>query len=53
MIVLAAVGNEALRREEISETALGACIPKVKHNIPKYIEVGYVDAYYQFLERPQ
>lgn len=53
MIVLAAVGNEALRREEISETALGACIPKVKHAILKYIEVGYVDAYYQFLERPQ
>lgn len=50
---IAAVGNEALHRGEISEGELISYINKVKNAIPKHIEVGYVDAYYQFLERPK
>ncbi len=50
---IAAVGNEALHRGEISEGELILYINKVKNAIPKHIEVGYVDAYYQFLERPK
>jgi GPH family glycoside/pentoside/hexuronide:cation symporter len=48
---IAVVGNETLMREELSEEDLIAYINRVKKALPG-IPVGYVDAYYQFIERP-
>jgi len=53
LVDIAAVGNEVLHREEISEDELIEYIKRVKNSIPNHIEVGYVDAYYQFIERPK
>jgi GPH family glycoside/pentoside/hexuronide:cation symporter len=52
LVDIAAVGNEVLHRGEISEAELIEYIKRVKNAIPNHIEVGYVDAYYQFIERP-
>ena len=52
LIDIAVVGNETLMRGELSEEKLIAYINKVKKALPG-IPVGYVDAYYQFLERPK
>lgn len=49
---IAAVGNEVLYREELSEEQLLAYITRVKEALP-HIPVGYVDAYYEFSNRPQ
>jgi GPH family glycoside/pentoside/hexuronide:cation symporter len=49
---IAAVGNEVLHREEISEQELLNYINRVRQALPASIPVGYVDAYYQFLNRP-
>ena len=48
---IVAVGNEVLLRNELSEQELIAYIRRVKEALPN-IPVGYVDAYYQFIERP-
>ncbi len=50
LVDIAAVGNEVLHRNEISEQELISYIKRVKEavNVP----VSYVDAYYQFLDRP-
>mgnify|MGYP000271214505 CR=1 FL=1 len=48
---IAAVGNEVLYRKELTEEELLAYINRVKKAIPN-IEVGYVDAYYEFSKRP-
>ena len=53
LVDIAAVGNEVLHRGEISEAKLIEYIKRVKNAIPSNIEVGYVDAYYQFIERPK
>ena len=52
LVHIAAVGNEVLHRDEISETELINYIQRVREAIPKSISIGYVDAYYQFLNRP-
>jgi len=52
LVDIAAVGNEVLHRDEISEQELLGYIKRVKEAIPT-IPVGYVDAYYQFLDRPE
>ena len=49
---IAVVGNETLMRGELSEEELLAYINRVKKALPE-IPVGYVDAYYQFVERPK
>ncbi len=49
---IAAIGNEVLHREEISEQELLQYIKRVREALRSIIPVGYVDAYYQFLERP-
>jgi len=48
---IVAVGNEVLLRNELSEAEILSYIQRVKRALPN-IPVGYVDAYYQFLERP-
>jgi GPH family glycoside/pentoside/hexuronide:cation symporter len=52
LVNIAAVGNEVLHREEISEQELLEYIRRVREALPDSIPVGYVDAYYQFLDRP-
>ena len=53
LVDVAAVGNEVLHRGEISEEELIAYIKRVKDAVPSSVQVGYVDAYYQFIERPK
>ena len=48
---IAVVGNEVLLRNELSEQEIISYIRKVKAALPN-IPVGYVDAYYQFIEHP-
>jgi GPH family glycoside/pentoside/hexuronide:cation symporter len=52
MVDIAAVGNEVLHRNEITENELLQYIKRVKEALPDSIPVGYVDAYYQFLDKP-
>ncbi|MBW6490700.1 MAG: hypothetical protein K0B15_05835 [Lentimicrobium sp.] len=47
----AAVGNEVLYRKDLTESQLLDVIMHVKSEIPD-IPVGYVDAYYEFVQRP-
>ena len=49
---IAAVGNEVMYRGDLQEDELLGFINKAKDQIPKSIPVGYVDAYYEFTERP-
>ena len=49
---IAAVGNEVLYREDLTEEELLDYINRVKDAIPG-IPVGYVDAYYEFSARPK
>lgn len=48
---VAAVGNEVLYRKDLDEKSLLDYIRYVKQKV-KHIPVGYVDAYYEFTERP-
>jgi len=52
LVDIAAIGNEVLHREEIGEQELIGYIQRVRAALPDSIPVGYVDAYYQFLDRP-
>jgi glucan 1,3-beta-glucosidase len=49
---MAAVGNEVMYRGDLTEEQLLAYIYRVKEAMPN-IPVGYVDAYYEFSERPK
>jgi len=49
---VAAVGNEVMYRGDLEESELISFINRVKKEIPN-IPVGYVDAYYEFSERPK
>jgi len=51
LVDVAAVGNEVMYREEMEEEELIAHILEVKNQLPN-IPVGYVDAYYEFSNRP-
>ena len=48
---IAAVGNEVLYRNELSEAELLEYIGRVKTALPN-VPVGYVDAYYEFSDHP-
>jgi glucan 1,3-beta-glucosidase len=52
LVDIAAVGNEVMYRNELSEDDLLDFMRHVKNEIP-HIPVGYVDAYYEFSHRPQ
>ena len=49
---IVAVGNEVLYREDLSEDELLDYIYQVKRELPG-VQVGYVDAYYEFGNRPR
>jgi GPH family glycoside/pentoside/hexuronide:cation symporter len=51
VVNIAVVGNETLLRNELTEREILSYIKRVKKAIPN-IPVGYVDAYYQFIDRP-
>ncbi len=48
---IAAVGNEVLYREELEEEELLQLMRRVKQSLP-HVPIGYVDAYYEFENRP-
>ncbi|CAH8282851.1 exo-beta-1,3-glucanase (GH17 family) [Mariniflexile fucanivorans] len=49
---MAAVGNEVMYRKDLTEEQLLAFMGEVKQAIPN-IPMGYVDAYYEFKQRPK
>ncbi|MCL4165100.1 UNVERIFIED_CONTAM: hypothetical protein GTU68_002492 [Idotea baltica] len=49
---IAAVGNEVMYRKDLTEDELLTFMYQVKEAIPD-IPMGYVDAYYEFSERPR
>lgn len=50
LVDIAAVGNEVMYRNDLSEEELLGFINEVKSRVPQ-IPVGYVDAYYEFTHR--
>lgn len=50
---IAAVGNEVMYRHDLTEKRLLEYIKEVKSRVPAHIPVGYVDAYYEFVDRPE
>lgn len=52
LVDIAAVGNEVMYRNDMTEEQLIAFIQHVKDEIGANIPVGYVDAYYEFSARP-
>lgn len=53
MVDVAAVGNEVLYREDLSEGELLDFMAEVRERLPAEIPMGYVDAYYEFEDRPK
>ena len=51
LVDIAAVGNEVIYRKELEENQLISYINYVKESVNN-IPVGYVDAYYEFRDRP-
>ncbi|MDA7835812.1 glycosyl hydrolase family 17 protein [Salibacteraceae bacterium] len=49
---IVAVGNEVMYRKDLTEDQLLGYIQQVKNELP-HIPVGYVDAYYEFENRPR
>lgn len=49
---IAAVGNEVMYRGDLTESELLEIMQEVKQAIPN-IPMGYVDAYYEFTDRPK
>ena len=52
LVDIAAVGNEVLQRNELSEQEIIGYLQRVRALLPKHIPLGYVDAYYHFLDKP-
>jgi len=52
LVDIATVGNEVLLREELPKEELIRYLQQVKDTVSKQVPVGYVDAYYQFLDNP-
>jgi GPH family glycoside/pentoside/hexuronide:cation symporter len=52
LVDVAAVGNEVLQRNELSEHEIVGYLRRVRALLPAHIPVGYVDAYYHFIEKP-
>jgi GPH family glycoside/pentoside/hexuronide:cation symporter len=52
LVDIAAVGNEVLQRNELSEQDVIQYIQRVRALLPKHIPLGYVDTYFHYLEKP-
>ncbi len=52
LVDIAAIGNEVMYREELTEDELLEYLHDFKRAFPN-IEMGYVDAYYEFSNRPR
>jgi exo-beta-1,3-glucanase (GH17 family) len=52
LVDIAAVGNEVMYRNDLTEDELLGFMNRVKNKIPD-IPMGYVDAYYEFSHRPR
>ena len=50
---IAAVGNEVLYRNDLSLDELIDYMKEVRAAIPAHIQIGYVDAYYEFSAHPE
>lgn len=50
---IAAVGNEVMYRKDLREDELLDFMAEVREAIPSNIPIGYVDAYYEFSDRPR
>jgi exo-beta-1,3-glucanase (GH17 family) len=50
---IAAVGNEVLYRNDLTEEELLGYIERAKEALPDNVPVGYVDAYYEFSVHPR
>ena len=50
---VAAVGNEVLYRGDLVESALLDFMAEVRERLPAHVPMGYVDAYYEFEDRPK
>lgn len=53
LVDIAAVGNEVLQRNEASEAEIVAYLRRVRELLPRHIPLGYVDAYFHFLDKPE
>ena len=53
VVDIATVGNEVLMRQELSLAEVIGYLQRVRAQLPRHIPVGYVDAYYQFLDHPE
>ncbi|QHI35320.1 hypothetical protein IMCC3317_06660 [Kordia antarctica] len=52
LVDIAVIGNEVLMQKELSEREIIDYIQRVRVALPN-TPIGYVDAYYQFVERPK
>ena len=52
LVDIAVIGNETLMRNDLNEKKILNYLAKVKQELPQ-IQIGYVDAYYQFIQRPK
>ena len=52
LVDIAVVGNETLMRDDLNEQQILNYLAQVKSALPG-ITLGYVDAYYQFIQRPK
>lgn len=52
LVDMVSVGNEVLLRGDLAEHELIGYIDKVRQLIPSHIPIGYTEAYYQFIEKP-
>lgn len=51
LVDIAAVGNEVMYREDLTEEELLGFMQRFKEEVPN-VPMGYVDAYYEFSDRP-
>lgn len=52
LVDVAAVGNEVLYRGDLTEVQLLNFMAEARERLPAHVPMGYVDAYYEFEDRP-
>ncbi|RMF01932.1 MAG: glycosyl hydrolase [Bacteroidetes bacterium] len=53
LVDIAAIGNEVLLRNELSAAEIIDYLKQARALLPSHVPIGYVDAYYHFLEHPE